>query len=148
VTRGAASSALAAPDAGDSRLRSQQNLPAWQPIFVTGQPGEGTFIAARVQGDRVVIGFRAEPNEQWLESSPERFTPGRTTNVDLVYDAKFGKVEVRLDGHKVVDLPYFLRNAENATIGRSDIGGPVVPRFTGRIAELPDQPTLCTLLTG
>jgi hypothetical protein len=121
---------------------------AWQPIFVTGQPGEGTFIAARVQGDRVVIGFRAEPNEQWLESSPERFTPGRTTNVDLVYDAKFGKVEVRLDGHKVVDLPYFLRNAENVTIGRSDIGGPVVPRFTGRIAELPDQPTLCTLLTG
>lgn len=132
------------------RLRvSFEGVPdgVWQPIFVSGQPGRGTFIAARVQGGRVVIGFRSEP-DPWLESAPRRLTPGRANNLEIVYDPSLGKVEGRLDGRLVMDMLDFIRPAENVTIGRNDLGGPVAARFEGSISELPDAPKLCRLLTG
>jgi hypothetical protein len=67
--------------------------------------------------------------------------------MDLVYDASTARVEARVGEKLVMDLPLLIRPAENVTLGRSDIGGPVSPRFAGEFTELPAEPTLCRKLT-
>ena len=122
---------------------------AWQPVLVVGPPGAGTFIAVRVEPhDRVVFGYYAQGlDRRWLESKPFRFAHGRASELDLVYDPAVGRVSAQLDGTKVIDFASVVRGSEKATVGRTDIGGPVAPRFSGRVTELPTSPTLCRALT-
>jgi hypothetical protein len=122
---------------------------AWQPLFVNGSPGAGSYLAVRVlPHSRVVFGYIADgTGAQWLESPPVDVRPSIPSVLDVVYDPSTGQVEVRVDGRLVVDAPLPLRPIEHPTIGRSDIGGPVVARFAGTISELPTSPTLCRSLT-
>jgi hypothetical protein len=121
---------------------------AWQPLLTSGRPGAGSFIAARVLPDsRVQFGFTTDREDaEWLETQPFRIGPG-PHEMDLVYDASTARVEARVGEKLVMDLPLLIRPAENVTLGRSDIGGPVSPRFAGEFTELPAQPTLCRKLT-
>jgi hypothetical protein len=120
----------------------------WQPLLVSGKPGAGSYIAARVLPDnRVVLGFYTDgPDAKWFESKPIAVASG-PHEIGLVYDASTARVEALVDGRLVMDLPFFIRPAENVTLGRSDIGGPVDARFAGELSELPVEPTLCRELT-
>lgn len=122
---------------------------AWQPLFVNGTSGAGSYLAVRVLPHaRVVFGYISDgTHAQWLQSPPVGIRPSTASVLDLVYDPSTGKLEVRVDGRLVVDAPLLLRPIENPTIGRSDIGGPVVATFAGTISELPTSPTLCRSLT-
>jgi hypothetical protein len=121
----------------------------WQPLLVNGAPGAGSYLAVRVlPGARVVFGYIADGTvAPWLESPPVPLRTPTGNVLDVVYDPSTGKLGVRLDGRLVVDAPLLLRPIQNPTIGRSDIGGPVVATFAGTISELPSSPTLCRSLT-
>jgi hypothetical protein len=121
----------------------------WQPVFVNGTPGAGSYLAVRVLPHaRVVFGYISDgTGRPWLQSPPVHIRPSTASVLDLVYDPSRGQLAVRVDGRLVVDAPLLLRPIENPTIGRSDIGGPVAAAFAGTISELPTSPTLCRSLT-
>ena len=80
----------------------------WQPLLVSGRPGAGSYIAARVLPEnRVVFGFFTDgPNTEWFETRPIKVAPG-PHEIGLVYDPSTGRVEALVDGRLVMDLPYF-----------------------------------------
>jgi hypothetical protein len=61
----------------------------------------------------------------------------------VVDDTRTGRVEVAVDGETAFDLTALVRSAEGATVGRSDIGGPVAAEFAGSLRELPIRPVRC-----
>lgn len=121
----------------------------WQPLVTSGTTGAANSVAARVLPDgRVRFGYLAEGlDEAWSESPPQRLDADRTAVVDVVTDTRTGTVQVSVDGRTVLGLSTLVRPADNAVVGRNDLGGPLDTTFGGDIRELPVEPTLCRRLT-
>jgi hypothetical protein len=142
------------PATGSHLLRvrfAEPATPAWQPLVTSGTPGAATWVAARVLPDgRVRFGYRAQGTDDvWHESPPQDVGRDRTATVGVVLDTRTGGVEVTLDGRPVLGLTTLVRPADDATVGRNDLGGPVAATFAGTVEEPAVPPTLCRdLLRG
>jgi hypothetical protein len=114
----------------------------YQPLLTSGTRQQPNWLAVEFpDSDEIAFAFGGD-EDALTSGAVVEVDPAREYEVDVIFDRRVSELVVTFEGRVVLNT-FYLNTADDVLVGRNPFGGPVEPRFTGEIEELPTPTPIC-----